>query len=524
MLSGCTPWPDDTAGRYRRLGYWSGEVLGDLTRDVARLDGERIAVVDGAGRHTYADVDRRADRLAAGLHGLGLRPGDRAVVQLPNQVEFVTTCLALFRLGVIPVLALPAHRGREIGYLCRHTGAALYITRERYQGFDHRELARQVADEVAHVLVAGDPGPFRSLAGVDADPLPLDRPTSSEVAFFLLSGGTSGVPKLIPRTHDDYACQLRRTAEAVGFGPGDVYLAALPAAHNAALGCPGVLGTLRAGGTVVMAGTPAPDEVFALIARERATLTTVMPPIVGLWLDLAGPLGADLSRMTLQVGGARLSPDTARRVRGELGSPLTHWFGMAEGPLFHTRLDDPDEVAATTQGWPLHPDDEVRVVDVDGRDVARGDEGELLVRGPCTIRGYYRGSGDSFTPDGFLRTGDLVRLTAEDRLVVTGRRTEVVNRGGEKVPAGELEDQLLGHPDVREAAVAALPDPVLGEKTCAFVVAGGPVSPEALIGYLRGCGLAEFKLPDRVVFRPVLPRTPIGKIDKRALVASLGAD
>jgi 2,3-dihydroxybenzoate-AMP ligase len=284
-----------------------------------------------------------------------------------------------------------------------------------------------------------------------------------------------------------------------------------------------VLGTLHAGGTVVMADSPSPDEVFDLAEREGATLTTLMPPLVALWTDLAPLLGADLSSLTIQVGGARLNPELATRVRTELGAPLTHWFGMAEGVLCHTRPDDPDDAVVNTQGRPLCAADELRVVDPDtGRDVPPGEEGELWVRGPYTIRGYYRDertNANAFTPDGFLRTGDLVRFTPEGRMVVTGRIREVVNRGGEKVPCGELEELLLAHPAVRDAAVAALPDAVLSEKIGAFVVADGLTAAD-VVDFLRARGLAVFKLPDRVDFLDVLPRTAIGKVDKRALVAA----
>ncbi len=525
MLAGCVDWPDADAGRYRREGYWRGEVLGDLLRDWARAEPDRVALVHRDRRFSYAELDDRAERLAAGLHGLGLRAGDRVVLQLPNSAEFITTSVALFRLGVIPVLAVSQHRYNEIEYLCRHSEATALIIPDVCQGFDHRELAEQVCADVPglRVLVQGDPGRFTALDDLDAEPLVLARPASSEVAFFLLSGGTTGRPKLIPRTHDDYSFQLRATVETLGLGSDLVYLAALPAAHNAALGVPGVLGTLKAGGRVVMADSPSPDEVFDLIAKERPVVTTLLPPLLALWIDMAPLFDADLSDMIIGMGGARLSPELAGRVHSELGARLQHWFGMAEGLLCYTRLDDPHEASTGTQGWPLCPADELCVVDPDtGQPVAPGEVGELQTRGPYTLRAYYRAeqaNARSFTAEGFLRTGDLVRFTPEGRMVVAGRINEVINRGGEKVPCGELEELLLSHPAVREAAVAALPDAVLTEKIGAFVVADGVSGPE-LVDFLRGRGLAVFKLPDRVEFVDSLPRTAIGKVDKRALVAA----
>lgn len=526
MLEGCVPWPDELAARYRREGYWRGEALGDLLRPWARTDPGRTALIAPGRRWTYGELDGRADRLAAGLLGLGVRGGDRVVVHLPNGADFVVLCIALFRLGALPVLALPSHRRVEITHLCRHTGAVAYVLPDRHLGFDCRPLAREVraaAPSLRHVLVAGDPAELGALDAVDGEPGPLPAPDPADAAFFLLSGGTTGLPKLIPRTHDDYAHQLRATAGAMGFDERGVYLAALPIAHNAALGCPGVLGALLAGGRALLAPSPSPDDVFPLVRSERPTLTTLMPSVLTLWLETAPLYEADLTGLVVEVGGAMLPPAVARRVRTELGCTLTHWFGMAEGLLSFTRLDDPDEVAATTQGWPLNDADEVRVVDERGDDVAAGQAGELLARGPSVLRGYYRDperNAVAFTADGFLRTGDLVRRTPEGRLVATGRIKDVVNRGGEKVPVEELEDHLRAHLDVRDAAVVAVPDRLMGEKTCAFVVpAGEPPGLGALRRFLTERGLADYKLPDRVEAIDALPLTGAGKVDKAALRA-----
>jgi 2,3-dihydroxybenzoate-AMP ligase len=476
-------------------------------------------------RLSYGDLDARADRLAAGLHQLGIAACDRVVVQLPNMPELVVLLVALFRLGAIPVLALPPHRRSEIAYLCEHAEASAYVIADVHAGFDFRTLAAQVRAALPsppRVLVVGDPGPFLALSDVDGEPAELAPPAADEVAFLLLSGGTTGLPKLIPRTHDDYSYQLRATAEAMGINDQGAYLAALPVGHNAALGCPGVLGTLRAGGKVVLASSPSPDEAFGLIAREKVTLTTLMPSLVTLWIETAQLLGADMRGLTLEVGGAMLSPDVARRVRPVLGCRLTHWFGMAEGLLTFTRLDDSEDLAFTTQGTPLCPGDEIRVVDELDRDVTAGDVGQLLTRGPYTLRGYYRAeehNARTFTADGFLRTGDLVRLTPEGQLIVSGRLKDVINRGGEKVPVEEVEDHLLRHPAIRAVAVVAAADAAMGEKTCAVVVAAADPPPRLhdLRRFLSTAGLADYKLPDRLEIVDELPFTSVGKVDKKAL-------
>jgi 2,3-dihydroxybenzoate-AMP ligase len=525
MLSGSVPWPEEFAARYRAAGYWRGEVLGDLLRPWAARDGGRTAIVAGGRRYSYAELDSWADRLAAGLYELGLRPGDRVVVQLPNTVQFAVVSIALFRLGALPVYALPAHRRSEITYLCEHTGAVAYVIPDVAGQFDFRTLAREVRLAVpgtAHVLVAGDPAEFTALDELLASPRPLAAPDPSDVAFFLLSGGTTGQPKLIPRTHDDYAYQIRATAQEIGFDERGVYLAALPVAHNAALGCPGLLGGLYAGGKVVLAGSPSPDEAFPLIAAEGVTLTTLMPAFLPLWMEMRELFDVNLSGLVIEVGGAPLEPAVARRVDAELGCTLTRWFGMAEGLLVFTRRDEDAEIRATTEGWPLCPDDELRVVDEQDRPVPAGEVGELLARGPCVLRGYYRAAdynAGAFTSDGFLRTGDLVRLTPQGRLVVAGRVKNVINRGGEKVAPEEVEEHLLAHPDIREAAVLGVPDRVLGEKTCAVVVPRDGVHPtlSSAKELLTARGVAGYKLPDRLVVVDSLPRTSLGKVDRRAL-------
>jgi 2,3-dihydroxybenzoate-AMP ligase len=459
--------------------------------------------------------------------------GERVVVHLPNIVEFVVTTYALLRIGALPVYALPAHRETEIAYLCEFAEAVAYVAPDRHLGFDHRDLARTVAARpgvrLRHVLVAGEAEEFTALADVEAagaDDGPLPHVPAGDVALFLLSGGTTGRPKLIPRTHDDYAYNARAAAGVCGFGPGAVYLAALPAAHNFALACPGVFGTLAVGGTVVLASDPSPAEALPLIAEEGVTATALVPSLVRLWMDAVTWLPEDLSSLRLlQVGGARLDPHTAARVRPVFGCALQQVFGMAEGLVNLTRLDDPDELVFTTQGRPMSPGDEIRIVDEDGREVPPGAVGQLLTRGPYTLRGYSRApehNARTFT-DGWYRTGDLVRALPSGHLVVEGRATDVVNRAGDKVPVEEVEEHLAAHPAIREAAVVGEPDAALGERTRAYVVGVPGVERPGLrelADFLRGRGLAAFKIPDRLCFIPSLPLTAIGKVDRRALAGA----
>ncbi len=538
---GYVPFPEAAAQEYRTAGYWTGRTLGDLLRDTARTQPQRPAVLSDAGAQTYAELDAAADRMAHGLLALGINPGDRVIVQLPNIPEFATALFGALRAGIIPVLTLPAHRRVEIEHLAALAEAVAYLIPDQLGDFDYRELAatvRQAVPSLRHVLVAGDPGTgapdadgstagFVALDSVarDGDSLPAVDP--SDIAVMLVSGGTTGLPKLIARTHDDYVYNATASARVCELGPEDVYLATLPAAHNFPLACPGILGTVATGGAIAFTLDPSPEAAFAAIEKHGVSVTGVVPPLAQLWSAAVDWEEADLSSLRLlQVGGARLAEVNARDVEPALQCTLQQVFGMAEGLLNYTRLDDDKELVCTTQGRPLSPADELRVVDADGNDVAPGEEGELLTRGPYTLRGYYRApehNSRAFTADGFYRSGDLVRQLPSGHLVVSGRIKDVINRGGENISCDELEEHLLAHPAVRHAAAVGLPDASLGEKACVVLVVTGELPTLGEIKtFLTERGLATYKLPDLVRQADSLPITAVGKIDKKALRALHG--
>lgn len=533
-LDGWTPYPAEAVAAYREAGYWTGETFGAFLRARARRFADRTAVVDGATRWTYAELDARADTLAAGLARLGLAEGDRVVVHLPNTAALFEVVFALFRLGALPVYALPAHRRSEITHMAATTGAAALVVADTHAGFDYRAMAAEVRDAVPtleHVVVAGRAGdapgftPLDSLRSAAPDPGAHADPDPGSVAFFQLSGGTTGLPKLIPRTHDDYLYSVRASADICALGPDTVYLGALPVTHNFPMSSPGFLGVFHAGGSVVLAPDPSPATALALVEAERVTLTAVVPPVAMLWLDAVehgSQKDRDLSSLeVLQVGGATFGEEAARRVTPVLGCALQQVFGMAEGLVNYTRLDDPHHLVTTTQGRPISDHDEILVLDDDGRPVPDGHPGHLLTRGPYTIRGYYRAdrhNADAFTPDGFYRTGDIVVRHPTGHLTVAGRAKDQINRGGEKIGAQEVENHILAHPAVHDASLVAVPDAFLGERTCAYVIPRGDAPTRAeLLRFLRARGLAAYKIPDRVEFVERFPSTAVGKVSKRDL-------
>lgn len=525
-------WPAEFAERYRQAGYWQGAPLGDLLRHSADRYSNRIAIIDGDRQWTYAQLDIAADALAAGLHQLGIRAADKVVVQLPNVGELAQVIFALFRLGAVPVFALPAHRAFELDCFCRQTAAKAYITIDRFSGFDYRTLARQLqkSTSLQHVIIVGDAEEFLPLAQLESSAISLQAPRADGLALLQLSGGTTSVPKLIPRTHDDYFYSVRASADICRLNEKSVYLAALPAVHNFPLSSPGILGTWYAGGTVVMAANGAPDTAFALIAKHGVTITALVPPLALAWLTAIRQNQQDLSSLAVvQVGGAKLSAEIAKEMLSAFPGRLQQVFGMAEGLVNYTRLDDPQDIVIYTQGCPISPADEIRVVDEEDREVPRNQVGQLLTRGPYTIRGYFpcgddnldRQHAKNFTADGFYRTGDLVRVTDDGYLLVEGRCKDQINRGGEKISAEEVENHLLAHPAVHDVAMVGIPDPYLGERNCVCIISAAdnilPLRLPNLRAFLRDRGLAEYKLPDRVEIVAIFPTTSFGKVSKKAL-------
>jgi 2,3-dihydroxybenzoate-AMP ligase len=533
MLEHCAAWPEEFARRYRQQGCWADITLHDMLARSIRAAPERTALVQGDRRLSYAQLGEAIDRLAARLLGLGLRPLDRVVFQLPNSIEFVIAFFALLRIGVIPVLALPAHRREEISHFVAHAEAVAYILPDLWRGYDYRKLAAEISASVPslrHVLVLGEPGANQiSLTallagdgGDDGHRVGDYAPSPGEVALMLLSGGTTGLPKMIPRTHNDYVYNCRQSGAVAGFNSNKVFLALLPMAHNYTLGCPGVLGMLAWGGTAVIAPDATFDTVARLIEEERVAVISAAVPLIVNWLNARAPQYRDFSSLrVLMNGGAKLVPELRRRVELRFGCVFQESFGTGEGLLNMTRLDDPAEIRFTGSGRPISTADEIRIVDESGNDVPDGETGELICRGPYTIRGYYKApekTRAAFTRDGFYRMGDVVRRV-DGNLYVEGRLKDIINRGGEKISCEEVENYILSHPKVKNACVVAMPDPVFGEKACAFIILidGASLDLDEMNRFLLSRAIAKFKLPERLELVQEFPTSPAGKILRREL-------
>jgi 2,3-dihydroxybenzoate-AMP ligase len=538
-LDGVVPFPPEYQARYRARGYWEDRPL--IAHFVERFErfADRVAVIDGERRLSYQELGQLAERVGRNLLDAGLQPLDRVVVQLPNTWEFAPFYFGLQMIGAIPIMALPSHRFREVNQFVQLSGAVATATPLAARDVSFTDLVSRIRSGNPSLrlgLVLGDdvPSGFVSLRDLlSAEP----RHTSADIAAiqaninpcdpccFQLSGGTTGIPKLIPRTHNDYAFNSRLATTVTDIRDGDVLLDLLPISHNLPLACPGMQGFLLKGATVVMGQSTRPAEVFAQVQQHRVTHIHVVPALLIRWVNDPGVENFDLSSVrVIQSGGQRMQPDT--RLRTERVFPnctVQENFGMSEGLIMFVRLDDPPEVRLETCGRPICEDDEVRLVDEDDNDVPDGEVGELLARGPYTLRGYFRSpehNARAFTTDGFYRSGDLLRRHPSGNYVVEGRKKDLINRGGEKISAEEVENLILGHPSVQNVACVAMPDPLLGERMCACVLLkpGRSLAFDELVSFLQGEEIARHKLPERLEIFDEFPLSPIGKVSKKDLV------
>ncbi len=547
-LDGMVRFPEEYARRYREAGYWEDRLLIEHYEDAFGSFSSRIAIVDDTESLTYQELSDRSRIVARNLYDLGIRPSQRVVVQLRNTALFPPLYLGLQHLGAIPIMALPSHRFLEVEQFVRLSQAVALFSPLKQGDADFLSVYSRVAERHPSLVLHGVEGAGDAelpLNTIRLEELHTREPSSSfeeilalragvdpeDPAVFQLSGGTTGVPKLIPRSHNDYAFNSHLAVSVCDVREGDVLLDVLPISHNLPLACPGMQGFLFQGATVSLLATTRPEVVFQRIARDRATHMHVVPALLIKLMNSEAADSADVSSMrVIQSGGQRLQPETrVRATQVFTNATVQENFGMAEGLLMFVRLDDPEEVRLETVGRPICPDDEVRLVDEDGTDVPDGEIGELWARGPYTLRGYYQApehNARAFSPDGFYMSGDLMWKHPTGNYVVAGRRKDLINRGGEKISAEEVENLILSHPAVLDVALVPMPDPVLGERACACVIvrSGSSLDLTELVAHLSAFEIAKHKLPEALRIYDAFPLSPVGKVSKKDLAAQLAAE
>ena len=535
MLKGVVPFPAEFARRYRERGYWADKTLAQEFKIIFERYADRVAVIDKERSFTYAELNRLSDNLALNLLDV-LRPQDRVVIQLLNSVEFIVLYLALQKIGCIPIAALPSHRYAEISQFVSLSGATMCVVPDRHGDFDYAKMICRLLKDIPtlrHGIILGDERDgLASLSRMITTPA--TRPVSvlSEIyidpddpAIFQLSGGTTGIPKLIPRTNNDYAYNSKIAADVCEVSQESVLLVALPIAHNLPLACPGIQGFMFQGARVVVSTSTAPSDMCALIEKHRVTHLKVVPALLIRLLNDPEVARYDLSSLQfIQSGGQRLQPEVRRLAKKLIPNVFVQEnFGMSEGLLMFVRRGDPADVCLETVGRPVSPDDEVRIVDENDAEVPFGAVGELCCRGPYTLRGYFgvpEYNARAFTSDGFYRSGDLMRQHPSGNYMVEGRKKDLINRGGEKISAEEIENFILSHPSVKNVACIAIPDSRMGERMCACVLLRDQfaLSFEELKHFLLGKEIAKYKLPERLEILPDFPLSTFGKVSKKELI------
>jgi 2,3-dihydroxybenzoate-AMP ligase len=537
-------YPPEYRDRYRSCGWWTGRTLPADLVAAARSHWFRRALITPESEWTYAELFTAAAQLARGLlDRTSLVPGDPVMFQMGNVAETVVAYLAALLAGLRPVCTLPQHGQREITLLAEHVGArGIFVQGDFGQGqLPMLAEAVRASTGIEEVVVfrgvpAGRGHDAQALQNLKGQPVLEDLPyyhlDPEQIAVFQLSGGTTGLPKVAPRMHEEYAYNARAWAQSRGWGVDDVVLYALPIMHNAGIGV-GLQPALFSGATLLLSPSASTETVLGLIQTHGPTSFPLVPPAVAIRI-----LEHDRSRSTdfgsiaeFIVGGQKMPQEVVQRLRAELSINVQQKFGMAEGMFLVTPAEAPEWIRHGTVGRPISAGDEVRLLQPGTEDpVEAGGIGEFCARGPYTIRGYYRAqahNATAFTSDGFYRTGDLAQqhtIGEETYYSIEGRIKDVINRGAEKIHAEEVEEVMLRHPSITEAALVAMPDRVLGEKACAFlVVTPGAVAPHRaeLAEFLLAEGLAKFKLPERVEVIAAMPLTNVGKIAKKQLRADI---
>lgn len=524
-----TQWPTTRVALYQQQGVWQDLPLHYWCWQQAQIRPQQTALICRDRHISYRQLWQAATELATLWQQQGLQPGQPVLVQLGNCAEFYLVLIACWQAELVPLNALYRHGRKELREFAEQLQAALLVFDSRHPLFAGDKLPDGLANIPqryslgSHSLAMTLPDLFAQ-SDIRQAPEPateLSPKLQQQLALFQLSGGSTGVPKLIPRTHRDYACSVRDSVAVCRWTPQVRYLCALPAGHNFALSSPGALGVFCAGGTLVLAPSPEASSCFALIRQHQVNWAALVPAAARLWLDAPENLQRPKLEV-LQIGGAALSPTLAQALEQQFGCIVQQVYGMAEGLVNYTALTDPPTLRWHYQGRPMNTLDEIRIVNAVGDRVPQGEPGELQTRGPYTICGYWQGGEDSFTADGFYRTGDLVLEGPDSLLQVVGRLKDQVNRGGEKFAAAEVEAELLKHPSVRQAAVISIPDLLLGEKSLAVLVCDPQLPAPTAVSlrrFLREQGLADFKIPDKVQCCDLLPLTAVGKTDKPALRA-----
>jgi 2,3-dihydroxybenzoate-AMP ligase/mycobactin salicyl-AMP ligase len=524
------------AEKYNKYRWWLGLTWGDIFNKATDLYPQREALVDDTSRYTYSELREKVDRLAASLIGLGIRQGDFAMIQLPNWNEFILSYFALQKIGAIVILLISRHGKAEVSYLCELTKPKAWIIPERYGKIEYNPLIANIRKEngqLEHVILVRsekrrgfqnleeliDKGKLNksSLRLIDER-----RPDPMAVATITPTGGTTGLPKAVPRTHNDFISNVEYHSKAWEITSEDTILTVAPVSHGQGMLC-GVGASFLNYAKYVLIDSTQPENICAVLEREKVTAFPTVPAVIQRIVNLENLDQYDLSSLKkVYSGGAPSSPDLVKSVYDKLKCKFVNAYGSAEGSCAMTRLDDDFETVCTTVGKKDCPYNEFKVINQYGEEMPPGAEGELITKGPTIFTGYFKSTEENkkiFTKAGFFKTGDLARINEAGTITITGRIKETILRGGETISAVGIERLIAAHSGVLDAAVVGMPDKDLGERVCAYIItkSGVKLTFDELIAFLKGSGASVMQLPERIEFIDSMPLTKIGKADKKLL-------
>lgn len=527
--NGYVPFPADRAVLYQQSGCWQKETHIQLLQRLANEYGDHLAVQQEAKTLTYKMLYDYAGRYGRYLKEQGIEAGDFAIIQSPNVIEFFVVLFGLYYIGARPVFCLNGHASYEIENIATTSRAVAYIkiNEAHKSDKDAMDISQGFSTPNFKLWFRQTIHSDISLAKSFDNWLPAitdEKPYQSNplsIAFLQLSGGTTGLPKLIPRTHADYLYSVKQSVTISGLNSSDKQLIVLPVMHNFTMSSPGFLGAFYAGASVYLTTDSSPATCLALIERYGITQVSLVPSLISLWLSSTPIEQANLdSLQVIQVGGAKLLPELAESVHDRLGATLQQVYGMAEGLVNFTRLDDDKHTLIHTQGKPLSALDEVQIVDEQGQILAKGETGFIVTRGPYTINGYYNSAKineRSFNADGYYITGDIGYIDENQNIVVTGREKEQINRAGEKITPSEIENLILAHELVKDVSVIGVQDSLLGERSKAMIILNTTktsLSLRDIRRFLMQKNIAEYKLPDEIELVETFQYTQVGKLKK----------
>ncbi len=537
ILEGFTPYKKEDAEKYNKFRWWSGLTFGDILDRAADIHPEKEAFVDGKTRLTYGEARENTNKLAIGLMDLGIQPLDRVLVQLPNWNEFVFAYFALQKIGAITVLLIDRYRQFEINHLISLTGATSWIVASRYKKTDYVPIINDVLKEhpelknVITVRGEKDHRPFSSLERLieeaeltkdNLSRLASRRPDPMQVAHMGPTGGTTGAPKIVPRTHNSLITGTEYCSRSWDQGIHDITLLAGPIGHDLTFSkC--FIGSIVTLGKIIFMDSTDDKEICEVIEKERVTSIVWVPTLAQKLIQYRDLDKHDLSSLKkMHSAGGASHPDLVKNVTEKLKMKFYNGYGATEGMTTITRTTDDLETICTTVGRPTCPYDTYKVIDKDGNELPPNMQGELVLKGPGVFTGYYNNPEENkevFTEDGFFRTGDVAKIDEKGYITITGRIKEMINRGGESISATEIEKLINRHPDVAAVAVIPMPDPLMGERVCAYIEpkAGAQLSFDEIISFLKGQKASVLQLPERIEFIDAMPYTGAQKLDKRSM-------